>query len=152
MGRKYALSFDNIASTAQEDLFEIAAATNTVVRIISCVITQNFDEGDAEAEMLSLEWFRATGSGSGGSTMTAQALDPGDAAASFTAERHNTTAATGKTPLLTEAFNVQAGYYHRPTPEEYIVLGGTDIVGLRLNETPADSISLNLAMVVEEIG
>ncbi len=152
MGRMYSAVFDNIAQSAAGDIIEIASAAAKVVIIHSIFYGQEDDYGDASADGGRLTLQRATTSGSGGTVVTGLPLDPGDAAGSATVERNNSTPAATLTLLVGETFNWQAGWFYKPTPEERVVLGGADIVVLRLEDTPAVSHNTSLTLIYEEIG
>ena len=155
MGRMYSVQFTGVAVTAQQDFFEINASTNRSLKIHSCYISQSSDAGDAQDEQLSiLIKTGATTSGSGGSAPTPSPLIAGGAAANFTAEANNTTKATAGTIVTAHAdcFNVRAGWPYRPTPEERIELTGAGRLTVELGTTPADSLTMNGTIIIEEIG
>lgn len=152
MGRMYAVAFEEVAVTAAQDLIEIGAAAAKCVVLHSVVITQSSDSGDTEAEHLPVLFHRNTASGSGGSTVTARPLDPGDAAYSGTAEANNTTQATEGNQVHAEAMNVAVGLHYRPTPEERITLGGGDFLAIELQAAPSDSLTVSGTAIIEEIG
>lgn len=154
MGIRYAVPFSAVAVTAQQDFFEINASSTRSLILHSIYITQNSDAGDAQDEMLSvLIKTGATTSGSGGTAPTPQPLG-GSGTAQFTAEVNNTTKATAGTIVTKHAdsFNVRAGWYYRPTPEERIELLGGGRLTVELATTPADSLTMNGTAIVEEIG
>ena len=89
MGRYYVCQFEDVAVTAAQDLFEVAAPSTGIVVIHKWVIFQTTDTGDAAEEILEIETVRGDGSvtsGSGGSTDTPEPIDNGDAAAGSTVE------------------------------------------------------------------
>jgi hypothetical protein len=93
-------------------------------------------------------------SGSGGSSPTPQPLDPGDAAASFTAEINNTSQASGGTSvkLLGDSFNVVGpGWHYLPIPDARIIVTPSTAIVVSI-PAPADAITLNGYVIVEEIG
>jgi hypothetical protein len=98
MGRIYSISFEEVAVTAAQDLFEILVPADAVMRLHSIVISQSSDAGNAQSEQLPFTIKRVTGaptSGSGGSTPTPRPHSQGDAAAGITAEANNTTRLSG---------------------------------------------------------
>ena len=112
MGRVYAVPFSAVAVTAAQDLLEISPADDIPVELIGWHLGQSSDAGDAQEELLQLNIIRGhTSSGSGGSSVTPSPLNPGDGAASFTAEINNTTIASSGTPvtLFGTTWNVRAG-------------------------------------------
>jgi hypothetical protein len=152
MGRMYALVFEEVAATAAQDVFEINAPADAVVVVHSVTITQSTDAGDAEAEMLPILFHLGTTSGTGGTTVTARPLEFGDPAFGGTVEANNTGQSTEGTFLHAEAFNIQAGFFYRPTPEERIVISPSDRLIIELQAAPTDSINLNGTAIIEEIG
>lgn len=159
MGRMYAIQFNSVAVTAAQDLFEVVTDDDKVVILHEISVTQESDAGDAESEMIPFSLSRASGtytSGSGGSTPTEQPLDAGDAAGSMTCEANNTTRASAGTGTLTKlwerAENVLAGFHYLPTPECRPVISGGAAFIVGLENAPADSLTMNGYMIVEEIG
>ena len=92
-------------------------------------------------------------SGSGGSTVTPQKHLTGDGAAGATAETLNTTQASGAqvTILRQEAWNVQQGFTYLPAPEHRLTFNPGEALIIS-SETPADVVSLNGTVVIEEVG
>ena len=152
MGRIYSASFEEVAVSAAQDLFEITAPADSSVIIHSVTITQSSDAGDSQAEMLPILIHRGTTSGSGGSTPTPNPYALGDAAAGTTVEANNTTQGTEGTILHAEAFNVQIGFYYLPPPEDRIIVSPSDILHIELQSAPADALTMNGTVVFEEIG
>lgn len=153
MGRMYTASVGAVAVTAAQDFFELVAPSDAVVVIHSIYIGQYTDAGDSEAEMLPVQINRNTASGSGGSALTARPHEVGDAAFGGTVEANNTTQAGGtETVLVQEAFNIQAGWFYKPTPEERIVLSPSGQIVVELPVAPTDSITMQGSITFEEIG
>jgi hypothetical protein len=155
MGRRYSVTFENVAVAAAQDLFEINGAAGKMLRIIG-IKWGATNTTLPTAQMLSTRarFLPATvTSGTGGAAVTPQPYDPGDAAASFTAERNNTTPATtsGTAKILHEAGNhVYAGEdYMFPTPP---VIGPSESFVYELLSTPAGTLNLSGKIEVEEIG
>ena len=152
MGRIYTASFGGVAVSAIQDLIELNAPSDAIVKIHSIIIGQSSDAGDSEAEMLRVQISRATGSGSGGTTPTARPHEVGDAAFGGTVEANNTTQGTGTTVLVEDTFNIQAGWQWRPTPEEMIVLSPSGRVVVELPAAPTDAVTMSGSITFEEIG
>lgn len=157
LGRLYAVSFENVAVTAAQDLFDIAPATNKPCRLHACYISQSTEVGDAQEEMLRLKIIRGLATvGSGGGTFTPVPLNENDSAAGFTARINDTTVAVvgaGATEVLwAESFNERVGWQYLPTPEmrPFCSAAKTRIVVTMLT-TPADSVTMNGTLIVEEI-
>lgn len=155
MGRLYTVSFTAVAVTAQQDLFEVVAPADAVVRIHRIGLSQSTEVGDAMEEGLSLLLKSGqTTSGSGGSAPTAIPNELGDAAFGGTCEVNNTTKASAGTIVTHYAWNwnVRMPFEHVFTPEERPILSPSRRGTLELATTPADSITMSGYMVIEEIG
>lgn len=157
MGRIYRVPFKGVAVTAQQDLFEITAATGKSCRIHEWCLTQSTEVADAQEEGLDICLKRgtsATTSGSGGSAPTPVVQSPSDAAAGFTSEVNNTTKMTGGTITVEEPhnWNVRSPYRQVYTPETRPVIAPGERKTLELGTTPADSITMSGYMIVEEEG
>lgn len=157
-GRIYTVKWDAAtAVTASIDVFEIGPAANKPVFIHEIRIWQvgAADVGDAQEEVLDVSVIRGLAtSGSGGGTPTVAKRYNGDSAASFTSECRNTTLASAGTAEQEEGdgFNVRVPYIWTPTPEDRpFCSNGQTLIVVRLG-APADSIILNAALKVEEIG
>ncbi len=153
--RVYSINFENVSVTALQDLVEINPADDHPVKILGLFLSQSSEIGDAQEEMLRIQILRGyTVSGSGGSAQTPVPIDPGDVAASFTAEVNNTTVANTGSPVIlhSESFNVRSGLAHYWTPETALIANqaGTTIA-IRLLANPADSVTMNGTVYVEEM-
>lgn len=157
MGRLYAVTFENVAVSAAQDLFEISPADDKPVALHGLVLSNvggTADAGDAQEELLRLLVRRghATG-GSGGTAPTPAPVNPADAAAGFAAEVNNTTiASTGTTvDLLADGWNIRIPYSMFWTPETRpgASQANTTIV-VRLVAAPADSVNCSGTLYVEE--
>lgn len=155
MARVYTVSFENVSVSAAQDLFEIAPADDHPVVILAVYVDQISDVGDAAEEMLRYKIIRGHAtSGSGGSTATPRPLDPGDAAAGFTAEVNNTTIASAGTAvdLHAGAFNIRAGLALIIPPEMTPVANqGNGTIVVRLMAAPADAVTLSGTLYVAEL-
>jgi hypothetical protein len=155
--RRYYISFNRVAVSAAQDLFELLVAADEVMILEELHITQDSDAGDTESEQLAVSIRRVTGaptSGSGGSTPTPVAANSGDAASGITAEANNTTQISGgtNTVLLTEAFNVMAGLHYLPPPESRPTFAGQTRCVVDLEAGPGDAVTMSGYVVVAEIG
>ena len=143
-----------LTTAVAQDLVEITAGADNPCIIHEVFLNQGGFAGDANADLMAIEYGRATASGSSGTTQTSRAHDPGDAASSATVETGNTTAATGFTTMGIEVFNVMFGYRHRPGPDDRIVLGGSDIFVFRILSLtpPASTYAIAGYITYEELG
>lgn len=154
MGRVYAVPFEGVATTVAADLWEITPADDKPVKLLGMLISQSSDTGDAQEELIRIEVIRGhTVSGSGGTAPTPTPIEPNDAAAGFTAEVNNTTAAnTGTTTILfAHAFNIRTGleFWWPAGCEPKANQGNTTII-VRMMAAPADSLTMSGTLYVEE--
>lgn len=152
MGRVYSASFEKVAVSAAQDLFEVVAPADATVKIHSCTISQDSDAGDAQAEMLSVLIHRGNATGSGGTTPTPSPLSEGDAAFGGTTEVNNTSQSVEGTFLHAEAFNVQIGLFYLPPPEDRVEVAPSQLFIVELQDAPADALTMSGTIVFEEIG
>jgi len=155
MSRIYTVQFNAVAVTAQQDFFEITAAAGKNCRILAVMLGQTSDVGDAAEEMLSILFKSgATTSGSGGTAPTIVRCNVTDAAAGFAAEANNTTKATAGTIVThhSDVFNVRSPYIWLPPERMQIELTGSRRFTVELATTPADSLTCNGTIYVEEFG
>ena len=119
MGLVYTAVFEDVAVSAAQDFFEIAAPSDAIVEVHSVRIGQTSDVGDSAAEILAISFVRGQGatSGSGGSTPTPNPTHAGYAAAGSTVEANNTTkmvAGGGSLQVLyNDTFNLQVGFLYQ---------------------------------------
>ena len=157
MGRLYTIRWDAAtAITVVIDVFEIGAADDLPVYVHELKLWQTTDLGDAAEEIIGISIIRGfTTSGSGGGTPTVGKRYATDTAQAFTAECRNTTVATTGTGvyIASDAWNVRMPYIWTPTPENRPFVSQKDgLLLVRLDAAPADSITMNASMIVEEIG
>lgn len=156
MGRKYWVDLTPTAITVAADLFELTAADDKPIRVLALNLHQTTDFGDAQDEVISVVWVRGNAtSGGGGSAPTPRPCNPSDAAAAFTAEVANTTAASTGTAvnLPRHGFNVRGGLERPYTPDECPETNQTaGLLCLRMAAAPADSLTIGGSILVEEMG
>lgn len=155
MSRMYSVSFNAVAVTAQQDLFEIVAAAGKNCRIHALYLSQSTEVGDTAEEGLNIIIKAGqTTSGTGGTAPTPVPQNVTDAAAGFTAEVNNTTKASTGTIVTHHAdnWNVRVPYLWLPTPAMQIELTGSRRLTVELGTTPTDSITMSGTLYVEEFG
>lgn len=156
----YTATFEDVAATQDQDLFEIVAGARTVIRRIE--IGQYSDAGDAQAEMLPIKIIRGlTTAGSGGSSVTPVPQETGAAAAAATVTINNTTIASGGGQTWwASSFNVMGGWFypfaHVPSYQHTKNFGNILLVSgercvVRISANPADSLTMNGALEFEEL-
>ena len=159
MARTFTANFEDVAVTAAQDLFEIAAPSTGIVMILEWQIFQSTDVGDTAEEILEIETVRGDGSvtsGSGGSTVTPQPIDNGDGASGSTVEANNTTrmaAGAGTLDVLRKyGWNVRIPMECIYIPETRPIITPGDRWTLSLNDAPADSLTMSGSITFVEIG
>jgi hypothetical protein len=141
--------------TAASDIIQISGATGKMLRVIRWW-WRPVDNSLATAQVLSTRcrYLPATVTVTGGSSVTPQKLDNGDAAASFTATKNNTTKTTtnGTAQTLDVAgAHVYNGYEQQP--EKEIWVGPTDaFVFELLSSSIQGTVTVNAGVEVEEVG
>ena len=153
-GRMYTASVGTVVVSAIQDLIEINAASDSVVIVHAIYLGQTSDVGDAAEEILQVQISRTTGSaGSGGSTATARPMQVGDAAYGGGAIQFNNTTQAGSTTVLHEdAFNIRVGWQYLPPPEQRIIISPSGVLVIELPVQPSDEITMDISVVLEEIG
>lgn len=153
-GRIYTVQFSAVAVTAAQDLFEINCASTKVTLIHEVHISQTSDVGDAAEEILLIKMISGyTTSGSGGSAPTAIPVSLGDAAFAGTVEVNNTTQANTGTAVThcVWGWNVRIPLDVIFTPESRKVMAPSSRLVVTI-PAPADSLTMNGYMVIEELG
>lgn len=154
--RVYTVTFQAVAITATQDLFELTPADDKPVRLLGVFLGNSTDFGDAQEEILRWSVIRGfTTGGSGGTAPTPRPTGRSDAASGFTAEVNNTTKATvGTTHTLhADGFNVRTGLGFWWTPETTPEASQADTtIVVRLENSPIDSITFDGTLYVAEFG
>lgn len=144
--RIYTAQFNAVAVTAQQDLFELLAGTNTPMVIHELFISQVSEVGDAQEEGLAILLKQGqTTTGSGGTAPAKVPRDVDDAASAATVAANNTTKATAGT-IVTHAawnWNVRVPFQVLFTPETRPYIKGGRRCTVELATTPADSITMS---------
>jgi hypothetical protein len=149
-GRSYSLVFEAISVSAAGDLLEITAADDKGFEILSMVVTQETSE---TSEQLALAIYRNSAGGTGGSAVTALALDANNAQAFGGTVKRNMTAPGARSPagaLWREAQNILNGWRYVPVPEERIDVQGNGILAVNLPTAPSVPMTLSLTLTVRE--
>lgn len=149
-GRVYTASIEQVAVTAAQDLFDMAAPSTGMVEILSVFVGQSSDAGDAEAELLPVQITRYASAGSGGTSMTPRPHQVGHAASGVSVNRNVTTQGTTPTVVYSEVFNVQAGWLYQPVPEERIWVPPSGVIAVELPTAPTDSITVSARLTFAE--
>jgi hypothetical protein len=142
--------------TAAFDAIELVEPGTGFLKVKRICLWQTTDLGDANEEVLRVEWVRGhTTSGSGGQTTVITPLNPFDSAATFTAELLNTTIASAGTGLsmATMGWNIRIPLDVLYPPDEEICargVAGQDRIVFRVS-APTDAITVQCSCLVEQL-
>jgi len=156
MGRIYRVTFDNVLVSAAQDLVQINGASGKMVRILHRWVAAT-DTSIPSAQMLQLrERFlpsTVTNGTTGTTSATVAKTDPGDAAASFTAQTNCTGKATTNgtaIQLFATGCHIYNGYDDEPIAPYPI--GPSEAYVFELESTVTGIVHLSGGVIVEEIG
>jgi hypothetical protein len=150
LGRVYTVMMDAQSISASGDLLQIAPAANKLVALLRARLSQHDSE---TSEQLAVEIIRASTVGSGGSSVTPAKHLPGDAAASATCLRNNSTPAAGTVEKFDiSAENILNGWDYDPTEAELFLTADASGVVMRLTANPGAPITMSCVMTFVEIG
>jgi hypothetical protein len=119
--RVYSVIFDQVSCSAAQDVFSIKASATVGCKLLAVYLAQSTKATDANNAQQRWKIRRGqTTQGSGGTTPTAQPVEPGDAAAGGTVHVNDTTQASAGTivTLHDDVFNIEAGLIWIATPEQ----------------------------------
>lgn len=154
-GRVYAIPFNGVAVTAQQDFFEIVSASTKLVEIHSIHLSQETNVSDAnEKELRIAVKTGQTTTGSGGSTVTPTPRVSGDAAFAGTTKANNTTKASTGTIVTHDVrtWNTRVPLDIFYPPDQRVVLAPSARGTVELLTTPAASTTMSGVVIVEELG
>lgn len=156
----YTATITAIAVDKIQDVFAIKSPSNSRIRIREIRLGQYSDFGDAAAEILSVQVIRGHRvAGNETNVVTPSNIHgwsraPGDTGTKIV--RNDTGVATdtgsGAKTLISDAWNIQAGWWYYPPEEEMIILDVDQRLVVRLPAAPADAVTLNGTLVYEKIG
>lgn len=161
MARLYTISFKNVTISAAQDLVMAKSSAGKTIRCRRVWIYMNDTTlQTAQGLRLNVKYGSATiTNGSGGTGPTPRPVDPGDAAASFTARANDTTPATtsGSFVDITPAggHNFAGFDYTWPKGEEPVAAGTStslEAIIFELLSTVSGTCSFSGGMAVEESG
>jgi len=150
MGRRYSVSFTDVAVTTQQDLFQLEAKIVPAI-LLGCTISQSSDVGDAEAEGLSILIRKFTDVVT--NDVAEVKLDAGDSNANSNLAINETIElVTGTETIHSEVWNIALPFVYLPIPEMRPVIQIDNGVAVNLNTTPTDSITISGTLYFEEMG
>lgn len=155
----YTCFFNGEVISAVEDLFEIIAPSDAVVKIAS-VFWQQYNATPTD-EMLKMTFRKYSGSytsGSGGAAPTPQKITSGMAAAGSTCEVNNTTQAVVGAGVIDHEVPITINHRERQRnwiatlASEPIILSPGQAFVWALNTAPSVAMNVNATVVIEEYG
>lgn len=155
--RTYDVSFENVTVTAAQDLTAIIGAAGKVLKIKRMRVgATNTSIPTAQMIQIRARFLPATvTNGSGGTAPTPRPLDPGDAAASFTARVNDTTKASssGTATIMEETgVHIYAGYDFTYPQDARPTIGPSEAFVFELLSTVSGTVALSGGVTVEETG
>ena len=150
----FSASFTGVAVSVEQDLFEFLTHASSRIAVWSIALGQYSDAGDAAAEMLSISVLRGhTTPGAGGTALTPVNFEPLSGTAVTGVDRNNTTlATTGAATLLSDTFNIQAGWFWTPPKGNApLIVAVSSSLVVRIS-APADAITMSGTVIFEEYG
>lgn len=144
------LSAVTVAASSITDLFQITAGSSNPIDIIGCRISQTSDVGDAAAEMLRVQIVRRSTVSTGTALTEVKHLET---SGSPTASVLGNTTAEGTIGdiLADDSFNIQAGFFYNPIPEERIRVAAGGRLSFFLPVGPADELTMNATLIWMEL-
>lgn len=134
---------------AADDVLQITAPADKVVFLRRAWIGQ---DSSTTADQIRAVIQRASAAGTGGA-VTPEAHDPGDPAAGSTVLTNTTGNATlAGAPLVSEGFDARAGWLWVADPTAAIILGGQDVIVLRVEDGPTTSADFEVGFEFAEVG
>ncbi len=155
-GPVFTAPFSAVALTTNPyDLFHITAPANARVALREVRLGQYTEFGDAQAELLSLQVMVGTTAASTGTAITpSNVLRHTGAPTAGTAVVGPSTAlasTASATVMISDAWNVEAGYWLSPAECDRIVLNPGQRATIRMT-APNDTLTLNGTVMFQEMG
>lgn len=153
MGRMYSVSFKEQAVTVAVDVFEILPAAQKPCKLWALFMSQSTDFSDAAEEIIPFSIVRGHTTSGNGAAASEIPLDGNDAAAGFVAEQLATTQASAGTAVevFADSWNIRVPYQLILPPELRPRVQNAELLVVRFNSPPIDSIDLSATIFVEEL-
>jgi hypothetical protein len=139
---------DALTIAAADTLLEVTAATNSGCAIISAGIGPR---GALLDQIQEINVFINNAAGTG-TSQTPEPQHEGYAAFGGTARDTITVEGTTPTDIIEDGFHFQNGWRYAPIPEEFIVVQGGSIFGIRYPVAPDASMDIACWLTFGEIG
>ena len=153
MGRVYEVPFAAVSVSAVQDLLSVQSTSGMAFRLLEIVLGQ-ITITTVEALNLSIKRFSGAYTiGSGGASVTPAKHNFGDAAATVTGRRNDTTQTTGGTSvtLRADAYNEINGYQYLGIPDKEIIIAPSQALVLSLDTVPGAARTMSGAILIEEL-
>lgn len=157
MGRQYTASFKNTTIVAAQDLISVKGSTGKTCKVRRAWLYMNDTTlQTAQGLRLNLKYASATfTAGSVGTAPTPRPLDPGDAAASFTARANDTTQGTTSgafVDIMPAGGHNYAGFDYTWPKGEEPVFGLNEAVVFELLSIVSGTCNFSGGLQIEEVG
>lgn len=155
-GPVFMAPFSAVALTTNPyDLFHITAPSNARVSLREIRLGQYTEFGDAQAELLSLQVMVGTTAASTGTAITPNNVlrhtGAPTAATSIVGPSTALASTASATVMISDAWNVEAGYWLSPADCDRIVLNPGQRAIVRMT-APNDTLTLNGTLMFQEMG
>lgn len=152
---RYAFESTAISSVGSWDLWCITAPTNSRLAIREVRLGQFTEFGDAQAELLPIQFLIGSTAIAGGAGLTGRNVraysGAATAASSVTGPSTTLASTTSAYASMQDSFNVAAGFYWRPPEDERDIIGLGQRFVVRIG--PAnDVLSLRGTLTLQELG
>jgi len=147
-GRAYVALMEGVSVSTAISLVEFTAPSDAIVELLSAWITQDTSETSTQ-EVVAILRKSAAGTGT---SFTARLLEASDAAFGGTCRTLMTAEGTPTDILVREGFNILNGFFHKPVPEERIIVPPSGILAIKFAVAPAAAITISAGLVFREIG
>jgi len=152
MARSFKACSAAVAVAAADEILQLLAGSTTPCIITGITISNTSDYADAQAEGLEVSINRFATNGSGGTAIASSPGEVGDTPDAVVTGAGGTHAMGTRTRLWAEAWNIQAPFKWRPTPEEYITVPAAGNLVVLIDGTPADPVTCIVGIEWLEIG
>lgn len=154
MGRCYTISFKQVSVSAVQDLLAAYCGSSKAISVHSVQLGQ-ITGTTVQNLPITINHLPATvTAGSGGSSVTPQKANPGDAAATITARANDTSQATTggtKNQLVADVYNTINGYFWQPPIADRPVVEPSAALVVSLDGAPSSALTMSGTITVEEL-
>lgn len=153
-GRLYSINFADVSVSASQDLINITATAGMAFKIHRIELGQRSLTAWESKPVKLIRLPTTVTAGSGGSTVTPQRMNSGDAAATVTARANDTTPAStsgAASTIFARDWEFLNGFLMVFTPDERPVIAPSQAVQLNLPTAPSAATLVSGSILVEEL-